>query len=160
MKEAQMFHSRQEQESFLFSAACKSAHVAPSISMGIRRSLRPRPASDNHFFISEATNDWRYTATPTFIMTWCSIKQGQISLNLIYTVLQIWQLFHALVLIFTTVLSLTGLCDETITRPEESYRLWCVVVCDLETSWRRRPWPIGGLLCCLLLETSETIYCF
>ena len=27
-----------------------------------------------------------------------------------------------------------GLCDELITRPEESYRLWCVVVCDLETS--------------------------
>ena len=26
-----------------------------------------------------------------------------------------------------------GLCDELITRPEESYRLWCVVVCDLET---------------------------
>ena len=25
-------------------------------------------------------------------------------------------------------------CDELITRPEESYRLWCVVVCDLETS--------------------------
>jgi len=33
-----------------------------------------------------------------------------------------------------------GLCDELITRPEESYRLWCVVVCDLETS-RMRPWP-------------------
>ena len=27
-----------------------------------------------------------------------------------------------------------GLCDELINRPEESYRLWCVVVCDLETS--------------------------
>ena len=27
-----------------------------------------------------------------------------------------------------------GLCDDLITRPEESYRLWCVVVCDLETS--------------------------
>ena len=27
-----------------------------------------------------------------------------------------------------------GLCDELIARPEESYRLWCVVVCDLETS--------------------------
>jgi len=26
------------------------------------------------------------------------------------------------------------LCDELITHPEESYRLWCVVVCDLETS--------------------------
>jgi len=31
------------------------------------------------------------------------------------------------------VLSGRGLCDELITRPEESYRLWCVV-CDLETS--------------------------
>jgi len=26
-----------------------------------------------------------------------------------------------------------GLCDELITRPEESCRLWCVVVCHLET---------------------------
>jgi hypothetical protein len=32
------------------------------------------------------------------------------------------------------VLSGRGLCDELITDPEESYRLWCVVVCDLETS--------------------------
>jgi len=32
------------------------------------------------------------------------------------------------------VLSGRGLCDELITRPEKSYRLWCVVVCDLETS--------------------------
>ena len=31
------------------------------------------------------------------------------------------------------VLSGRGLCDELITRPEESYRLWCVV-CDLETA--------------------------
>jgi hypothetical protein len=30
------------------------------------------------------------------------------------------------------VLSGTGLCDELITRPEESYRLWRVVLCDLE----------------------------
>ena len=29
-------------------------------------------------------------------------------------------------------LSGRGLCDELITRPHESYRLWCVVVCDLE----------------------------
>ena len=32
------------------------------------------------------------------------------------------------------VLSGRGLCDELLTRPEESYRLWCVVECDLETS--------------------------
>ena len=29
------------------------------------------------------------------------------------------------------VLSRRGLCVELITRPEESYRLWCVVVCGL-----------------------------
>ena len=32
------------------------------------------------------------------------------------------------------VLSGRGLCDELIARPEEYYRLCCVVVCDLETS--------------------------
>ena len=32
------------------------------------------------------------------------------------------------------VLSGRGLCDELITRPEESSRLWCAVVCVLETS--------------------------
>ena len=32
------------------------------------------------------------------------------------------------------VLSGRGLCDELITRPEKSYPLWCVVICDLETS--------------------------
>jgi len=42
------------------------------------------------------------------------------------------------------VLSGRGLRDGLITRPEESYQLWCVVVCDLETSWMRRPWPTGG----------------
>jgi hypothetical protein len=41
-------------------------------------------------------------------------------------------------------LSGRGLYDELITRPEKSYQLWCVVVCDLETSWMRRPWPTGG----------------
>ena len=55
------------------------------------------------------------------------------------------------------VLSDGGLCDELITRSEESYRLWCVGVCDLETSSRmRRPWPalgcsaIGNKKCCFL----------
>ena len=42
------------------------------------------------------------------------------------------------------VLSGRGLWDELITSPEESYRLWCVVVCDLETSLMKRPWPTGG----------------
>jgi len=32
------------------------------------------------------------------------------------------------------VLSGRGLCDQLITLPEESYRLWCVVVCAIETT--------------------------
>jgi hypothetical protein len=43
-----------------------------------------------------------------------------------------------------SVLSDRGLCDGLITRPETSYRLWCVVVCDLATSRMRRPWPALG----------------
>ena len=37
-------------------------------------------------------------------------------------------------------LSGRGLCDELI-RPEVSFRLLCIVVCDLETSRMWRPWP-------------------
>ena len=38
------------------------------------------------------------------------------------------------------MLSGRGLWDELITRQEESYRLWCVVVCDLETSRMGAPY--------------------
>jgi hypothetical protein len=43
------------------------------------------------------------------------------------------------------VLSGRGLCEELITRPEESYRLWRVVVCDQETSKTRRLKPATGV---------------
>ena len=38
------------------------------------------------------------------------------------------------------MLSGRGLCDELITRPEESYRLCCIVVYDLETSRMGAPY--------------------
>ena len=38
------------------------------------------------------------------------------------------------------VLSGRGLCDELITHPEKSYRLCCVIVCDLETSRMGAPY--------------------
>ena len=38
------------------------------------------------------------------------------------------------------VLSGRGLCDELITHPEVSYRLCCVVVCDLETTRMGAPY--------------------
>jgi hypothetical protein len=44
------------------------------------------------------------------------------------------------------VLSGRGLCDGPIPRPEESYRLCCVFVCDLETS-NKAALACGGLLC-------------
>jgi len=67
------------------------------------------------------------------------------------------------------VLSGRGLCDELITRPEESYELWCVVVCDLETSRMRRPWPAlgrsatggrggGGMMENIVTSLTEVLY--
>jgi len=44
-----------------------------------------------------------------------------------------------------SVLSGRGLCDKLIIRPEDSYRLLRVVVCDLETSSMRGLWLTG---CC------------
>jgi len=44
------------------------------------------------------------------------------------------------------VLSSKGLCEGSITCPEESYRMWCVCECNFEASVMRRPWPTRG--CC------------
>ena len=41
------------------------------------------------------------------------------------------------------VVASRGLCDGLITRPEESYRLWCVVVCDLENLMNEEPYTIN-----------------
>jgi hypothetical protein len=40
-----------------------------------------------------------------------------------------------------------GLSDGLITRPEESYRPWCVLVCDLGTSGIRRLKLIKSFKC-------------
>ena len=42
------------------------------------------------------------------------------------------------------VLSGRGFCDELITRPKKSYRMWCVFVCHLETLRMRRSWLALG----------------
>jgi len=49
-------------------------------------------------------------------------------------------IFHANVVMYIKEGIIGGkICDELITRPEESYRMWRVVVCDLETSRMKRP---------------------
>ena len=40
-------------------------------------------------------------------------------------------------------LSRRGLCEEPITRPEESYRLWCVAECGLETGGPGQRWAVA-----------------
>ena len=56
------------------------------------------------------------------------------------------------------VLSGRGLCNELITRPEESYGLWCVVVRDLETSRMRRPWTALGRSATAKNKTWSVLY--
>ena len=69
------------------------------------------------------------------------------------------------------MLSGRGLCDELITHPEESYRLWCVVVCDVETSRIGAPYiydisslrvkyTCSGFLCpdCGLISLSSRLF--
>jgi len=51
-------------------------------------------------------------------------------------------------------LSGRGLCGELITRPEESYRLCCVVVCDLESSRMSAPY-IYDISC---LRVKPTVF--
>ena len=53
-----------------------------------------------------------------------------------------------------------GLCDDLITRPEESYRLWCVVMCDLETSRIGGPYiyDISSLRVKLVVVFTRVIY--
>ena len=55
------------------------------------------------------------------------------------------------------MLSGRGLCDELITRPEESYRLWCVVVYDLETSRIGAPYiyDISNLRVKMIMNSSR-----
>jgi hypothetical protein len=53
------------------------------------------------------------------------------------------------------VLSGRDLCDGLITRPEESYRLWCVLVCDFVTSSMRRLKLIKGCKCRIEEEIPE-----
>jgi hypothetical protein len=55
------------------------------------------------------------------------------------------------------VLPLRGLCNGPIARPEMSYRLWCVIVCDLDTSRKRR--ACSRLRSCAVEENKICKFC-
>ena len=68
------------------------------------------------------------------------------------------------------VLSGRGLCDELITRAEESYQLWCVVVCDLENLKNEAMTRVGSqhhskkkrtgiIICCTSATSGNALVC-
>jgi len=76
---------------------------------------------------------------PTFIRSqWpCGLRRVSAAVRLLRSWVRIPPGAWIFVWCECRVLSGRGLCDEPITRPEEFYRLWCVVVCDLKISRMR-----------------------
>ena len=71
---------------------------------------------------------------------WTGVTRGFARLCLLRSLVRIPPEAWIFVCCECRVLSGRGVCDELITRPEESYRLCCVVVCDLETSRMGTPY--------------------
>jgi hypothetical protein len=76
------------------------------------------------------------------------LRRGSMAVRLLQ--LRVWILLGAWMSVSCEfcVLSGTGLCDGPIPHPEESYQLWCVSVCDLETLSMRRLKPTVGCNAC------------
>jgi len=74
----------------------------------------------------------------------CSLRHRSAAAHLLRLWVQILPRAQMYVYCECCLLSGGDLCDELITRPEKSYRLWCIIVCDLETSRMRRPWRMLG----------------
>ena len=83
----------------------------------------------NPFHIQPTNQNKSTNTVKSSVEYWWQERQGKRVFLEIYT----------RIYLYCCVLSGRGLGDELIARPEESYRLWCVVVCDLETSWIRKP---------------------
>ena len=87
---------------------------------------------------------------PPKVQTWChpQCPRGLRRRSTVARLLRLWVRIPPGAWMFVCcdccVLSGRGLCNAWMMHPEESYWLWCVVVCDLETSWMRWPWPALG----------------
>jgi hypothetical protein len=80
-----------------------------------------------------------------FLTCWSQWPRGLNRRSAAFRLLRLWVRIPLVIWMSVSceccVLSERGLCDELLTLLVESYRMWCVVVCDLETSWMRRPKP-------------------
>ena len=94
-------------------------------------------------------------------MTWCQWPRGLRRWSAAARLLRLWVRIPPGACLFVCceccVLSGRVLCDGLITRPVESYRLWCVLLCDLETSRMRR--PLGGCCAKTHKQTNVISYC-
>jgi len=111
------------------------------------------PSHTINLYCVEGTNKiccgWPYICTNSYYgkcrSQWpCGLRRRSAAARLLRSWLRIPPAAWMFVCCVCCVLSGRGLCDELITRPEESYRLCYVVVFDLETSRMRRLWPALG----------------
>jgi hypothetical protein len=75
------------------------------------------------------------------------------AVRLVYTQISpghIWTILYVSCKCF--VLPGKRLCDKPVCRPQQSYWIGCVIVCDLQTSRMRRLRP--ALCCCAIKESS------
>jgi hypothetical protein len=75
----------------------------------------------------------------------CGLRRRSSAARLLRTCVRIPPVAWMFVCCECCVLPGRGLCEGLITHPEESYRLWRVVVCDQETSKTRSLQPAIGL---------------
>jgi len=84
-----------------------------------------------------------------FYVSWSQWPRGLRCRSLAARLLRLWFRIPPGALMFVCceycVFSGRDLCDRLITHPEESYRLWHVIVCDQETSKTRRLKPATRL---------------
>ena len=77
-----------------------------------------------------------------YVNCWSQCPRGLRRRSSAASLLRLWVPIRPVAWMFVCceccVLSGRGLCDELLTRPGESYRLWRVLVCDQETSKTRR----------------------
>ena len=85
-----------------------------------------------------------YTHTHTYMAELCWRAKVQVCGHLIRLWVRIPPGAWIYVAYECCVLSGRRLCDGLITRPEEPFRLWCVILCDPETWIITRSWPALG----------------
>jgi hypothetical protein len=93
-----------------------------------------------HLFLMFLDHTQRRTTVGRTPLDECSVGERPAAAHLLRSLVRVPPGAGIFVCCECRLLSGRGLCDELSTHPEESYRLCCVVVCDLETSRMGAPY--------------------